>query len=95
MPELKSERIVLEAPMSFAGSAKRIWRISGNPAVKYLVLLPIIAFVWCIVVCWYMVLYVLLGIIFIPWRLLRRSQRKNKQQKLQHRELLDAIANKK
>lgn len=94
MSELKSERVVIESPMSFAGSAKRIWRITGNTLVKCLVLLPIIAFVWCIVTCWYIVLYVLLGIIFIPWRLLRRSQRKNKQRKLQHRELLDAISKK-
>lgn len=94
MSELKSERIIIDSPMSFTGSAKRIWRLSDNPTVKYLVLLPIIAFVWCIVLCWYMVLYVLLGIIFIPWRLLRRSQRKNKQRKLQYRELLDAISKK-
>lgn len=44
-----------------------------------------------LVACWYFVMYVLFGILFIPYRLLRRGSRKNKRDKLRHREVLDAI----
>lgn len=95
MTELKSERVILETPMSFAGSAKRIWRLSDKPLIKYTVLLFLIAMAWMIVVCWYFLIYIVFGLLFIPWRILRRAQRGNKQRKLQHRELLEAINNSK
>ena len=52
-------------------------------------------FAWMFVACWYFVIYVLFGLWFIPYRLLRRGSRKRKQEKLRHREVLDAIEQRK
>ena len=91
---LPSERVVVAAPMSFTGSAQRIWKITaGAPdLLKFLVLGPIavclIALVWMLVACW----YAMFGIILvIPFRLLRRGQRRQHMTQLQHREVLDAV----
>lgn len=95
--ELASDKIVLSAPLSFIGSAARIWRITktDNAVVKWFVLVPLalglIGAAWMFVTFWYFVMYVLFGIFFIPYRLLRRSSRKQKQDKLRHHELLSAI----
>jgi Flp pilus assembly protein TadB len=95
--ELASDKVVLSAPLSFIGSAARIWKITktDNMAVKWLVLTPLalalICAAWTFVACWYFVMYVLFGIFFIPYRLLRRSSRKQKRDRLRHHELLSAI----
>jgi Flp pilus assembly protein TadB len=94
--KLASEKVVISAPLSFAGSAQRIWKMTDveNPFLKFLLALIAIVFVvfaWMFVACWYFVMYVLFGILFIPWRLLRRGSRKRKQERLRHREVLDAI----
>ena len=39
---------------------------------------------------WYFIVYVL-GIFFFLYQLLRRGSRKRKQEKIRHREVLDAI----
>lgn len=94
---LASDKIVLSAPLSYIGSAARIWRITktDNPTVRWLVLAPVavisIGFAWMVVTSWYFIMYVLFGILFIPFRLLRRSARKQKRDKLRHHELLSAI----
>lgn len=98
--QLASERVVVSAPFSFVGSAQRIWKMTrvDNPIAKlFLALLAIvlIAGAWIFVACWYFVMYVLFGIFFIPYRLLRRSSRKNKREKLRHREILDAVEQRK
>lgn len=65
-----------------------------NPAVKALLSLvaaALILLAWVFVAFWYVLIYVVFGILFIPYRLLRRSSRKQKQAKLRHREVLDAI----
>ena len=96
MSKLKSERIVISSPLSFSGSVKRIWKITDvdNPAIKALLglvaVVPIL-FAWVFVALWYVLIYVVFGILFIPYRLLRRSSRKQKQAKLRHREVLEAI----
>ena len=95
--ELRSENIVISSPFSFSGSAARIWKITraDNQLLKWLLLIPLalllIIGAWTFVVCWYFVMYVLFGILFIPYRLIRRSSRKNKRDKLRHREVLAAI----
>ena len=94
--KLVSEKVVISAPFSFAGSAQRIWKMTDveNPFLKFILALIAIIFImfaWVFVACWYFVLYVLFGILFIPWRLLRRGSRKRKQERLRHREVLDAI----
>lgn len=94
--QLASEKVVISAPFSFVGSAQRIWKMTDveNPFLKFILTLIAIVFImfaWVFVACWYFVLYVLFGILFIPWRLLRRGSRKRKQERLRHREVLDAI----
>lgn len=96
MGKLRSENVVISSPLSFIGSAKRIWKITDveNPAAKVLlglVAAALILFAWVFVAFWYVLIYVVFGILFIPYRLLRRSSRKQKQAKLRHREVLDAI----
>jgi len=95
--ELKSERIVVSAPLSFNGSALRIWTVTknDNQTLKWLVLVPIaltsVFCAWIFVAIWYFIIYILFGVLFIPYRLIRRSGRKQKRDKLRYRELLDAI----
>lgn len=96
MGKLKSEKIIISSPLSFIGSVKRIWKITDvdNPAVKMLlnlVAVALILFAWVFVAFWYVLIYVVFGILFIPYRMLRRSSRKQKQAKLRHREVLEAI----
>lgn len=89
--KLASERVVVSAPMSFSGSAKRIWaKLVRGPwalaALLGILAVTLIAAVWVIVLGWYL----LFGLLLTPYRLLRRGSRKRKRQALQHRELLDA-----
>ena len=96
MSKLKSEKVVISSPLSFIGSVKRIWKITDvdNPAVKMLLSLvaaALILFAWVFVAFWYVLIYVVFGILFIPYRMLRRSSRKQKQAKLRHREVLETI----
>jgi hypothetical protein len=96
-----SERVIINAPMSFAGSAQRSWRLlgwltdntGGNVWLRRLVWAPfvVVPFVlapwWAAVALW----YVSFGLLLVPYRLLRRGARKRKAEALRHRELLDAI----
>lgn len=91
--KLASEKVVISAPMSFHGSAARTWKITNtaNPYVKWLVLVPLaiilISIVWFLVMCWYLIF----GLLLVPYRLIRRSSRKNKREQLRHREVLEAV----
>ena len=95
--KLASEKVVVSAPFSFAGSAQRIWKITktDNTLLKWLLLVPLalmlIMFAWMFVCFWYVIMYVVFGIFFIPFRLWRRGARKNKRNELRHREVLEAI----
>ena len=94
--KLASEKVVVSAPLSFSGSAQRIWKITNveNPITKLalaLIAVPLIMGVWMFVLFWYFVMYVLFGVLFFIFRLFTRSRRKNKRDKLQHREVIDAI----
>lgn len=95
--KLASEKIVISAPTSFSGSAARIWKMtdSNNATLKWLVLAPIaiclICMAWSFVAIWYFIIFGLFGIFVIPFRLLTRSGRNRKRNKLQHRELLAAV----
>ncbi|HRF28696.1 MAG TPA: hypothetical protein PL051_03610 [Candidatus Saccharibacteria bacterium] len=98
--QLPSEKVVVSAPLSFVGSAQRIWKITktDNLAVKLLLVplaLALISGAWVFVVCWYFVMYVLFGVFFFLYRLLRRGSRKRKQERLRHREVLSTIEQKK
>ncbi len=94
MEKLASEKVILSSPMSFVGSTARLWRLtslSSNVWIKWLLLMPptiaLGLLAWSFVFCWYSIF----GIFVIPWRLFRRSQRKDKMRALQHREMLQAV----
>lgn len=94
--QLASEKVVVSAPLSFSGSAQRIWKITNveNPILKIILALlaiTLIAGAWMFVILWYFVMYVLFGVFFFIFRLFTRSRRKNKRDKLRHREVLNAI----
>lgn len=97
MTQLASEKVIISSPLSFAGSSQRIWRMTSteNMLVKLLLLVPIalclIAAAWIFVIGWYILMYVVFGIFFIPFRLWRRGARKNKRDQLRHQEVLEAI----
>ena len=97
--KLASEKVVISAPTSFSGSAARIWKMtdSDNAWLKWLLLVPValmlIFIAWSFVAIWYFVIFGLFGIFVIPFRLLTRSGRNRKRNKLQHRELLEAVRN--
>jgi len=83
---LASEDVIINAPMSYAGSAQRIMRIRRRaPAGWQLVAVTSLAVVlvlvaWCFVTAWYMVW----GLWLIPYRLLRRGARKRKAEAMRH-----------
>lgn len=95
--KLGSEKVVISAPFSFAGSAQRIWKITNtdNTLLKWLLFVPLalllVMFAWSFVAIWYVVIFGLFGIFVIPFRLWTRGSRKRKRENLQHRELLQAI----
>jgi hypothetical protein len=86
--QLQSEKVVVAAPMSFAGSAGRIWKlVSLRPDPWTRVLLGVLAIAlivlaWTVVLAWYL----FWGIWLVPYRLIRRGGRK--------RELIAAVQDK-
>jgi hypothetical protein len=88
---LASEDVVVAAPMSFAGSAERLWKITRSaPANAFTSaavhggVLLLIAVAWAVVLCWYL----FFGLWLVPYRLIRRGQRKRRREDLRHREML-------
>jgi hypothetical protein len=76
--------------MSFAGSAQRLWNLTRyhvNAWVKapiYFGVILLIVVVWAVVLCWYCIF----GLWLVPYRLIRRGQRKRRMQDLRHKEML-------
>lgn len=77
--------------MSFHGSAARIWKLTRIGGDNTLIVIGmgalaavLIALAWCAILCW----YVLFGLLLVPYRLIRRGQRKRKLESLRHQELL-------
>ena len=98
--KLASEKVIVSAPPSFSGSAQRIWKITDieNPIAKFalaLIAITLIMCAWMFALCWYFVMYILFGVFFFIFRLFTRGGRKNKREKLRHREVLDAIERRK
>lgn len=98
--QLASEKVVVSAPLSFSGSAQRIWKVTNvdNPIAKIvlsLIAITLIAGAWVFVLFWYFIMYVLFGVFFFIFRLFTRGRRKSKRDKLRHREVLDAIEQRK
>lgn len=73
------------APLSFVGSTRRIihWSrgaLRRSPHLRVLLwVVTVLALLvsWALVTCWYLVVFGLFGIVMIPYRLIRRSQRKS------------------
>ena len=87
--KLASERVVVSAPLSFSGSAARIWKMTDvdNPGVKValsFLAVTLIVLVWGFVLTWYL----MWGLLLVPYRLIRRGSRKRKVEALRHRERL-------
>ncbi len=91
--KLESEKVVIAAPLSYAGSAARIWKLTGitekvaGRIALALAAIILIACAWCFVTAWYLVF----GLLLVPYRLIRRGSRKRKREVLQHREMMAAI----
>lgn len=89
--DMASQKIVVAAPMSYAGSGARIWKLTRlGPAWLKLLTIPLaiilVAVVWVAVTGWYAVF----GLLVFPYRLMRRGQRKERRDALRHQELLAA-----
>jgi hypothetical protein len=90
---LASEEVIISAPLSYVGSAQRIVRLRRRvesgwelTAVNTLVVV-LIVMAWLFITAWYLTW----GLLLVPYRLIRRGQRKRKVEALRHRELLGAI----
>ncbi len=90
---LASEDVIINAPMSYAGSAQRIMRTrrranTGAAMCAITVLaVALVVLAWIFVTVWYLTW----GLLLVPYRLLRRGARKRKAESLRHRELLGTI----
>lgn len=87
---LKSEDVIINAPMSYAGAAQRSFRLRRKITVPVLgtaVAIIVVILWWSVVTFWYLIF----GLLLLPYRILRRGARKRKKQAVQHRELLAAI----
>jgi Domain of unknown function (DUF1707) len=90
---LASEDVIINAPLSYAGSAQRIFRIRRRaPEGWQFVAITVFAFLlvilaWAFVTAWYLIW----GLLLVPYRLLRRGARKRTAEALRHRELMGTI----
>jgi hypothetical protein len=89
---LASENVIINAPMSFSGSAQRAWRLrrgttGGRLALMTALAVLLLAVWWPAIAIWYLVF----GIFLVPYRLLRRGSRKRKAERLRHQEMLAAV----
>jgi hypothetical protein len=91
---LASEDVIINAPLSYAGSAQRIMRIrrraegSGATLAAVTALATLlIVMAWIFVTAWYLTW----GLLLVPYRMLRRGARKRKAEAMRHRELMGTI----
>jgi hypothetical protein len=79
--------------MSFAGSAERIAKLPaavGNPYVRaavWALAISLIFGAWTMILCWYMVW----GLWLVPYRVIRRGQRKRKLEARRHAEIVSRL----
>jgi hypothetical protein len=93
---LASEDVIINAPLSYAGSLQRISRgrrlvAQQHAAIRILfdllVIVPCVLFAWAFTTCWYL----FFGLWIVPYRLLRRGSRKRKKEAFQHQEMMKAV----
>jgi Flp pilus assembly protein TadB len=92
---LKSETVAIQSPMSFTGSARRIWtalvQARSSTFVRLIgatVAIAVIAVVWLAVAAWYIAWLLIFPPLLFVWRLVRRGQRKRRRDDLRHREIV-------
>jgi hypothetical protein len=90
---LASEDVIINAPLSYAGSAQRIMRLRRRAEVGWALAAITVLAVLLVLVAWVAVTiwYLFWGIWLIPYRLLRRGARKRKAEAMRHRELMGTI----
>ena len=85
----RADRVSDAAPTSYSGSLTRIWGSVGWPAVRgahpvvrwtvgpllAVLAIGLIGLAWLFVTGW----YALFGLLVIPWRMFRKSGRRNKK----------------
>jgi len=87
---MRSQNVVISAPMSYTGSAKRLWRLTRlGPtwlrwALTIWLTVALVAVAWAAVTVW----YVCAGWLMIPYRMIRRSQRRQRRDALALQERL-------
>ncbi|QOR55408.1 MAG: hypothetical protein SHS37scaffold145_59 [Phage 71_18] len=82
---LPSEQVIIQAPMSYTGSRRRIVRrVTRHTRLALPVAVPVVAAAWLVVTAW----YVVFGVLVIPWRLIRRGHRMERRDQLRHREAI-------
>ena len=90
---LPSEDVIISAPMSYSGSARRIMRlkrrVTNESALAWATgaCIVLVAVAWLFVTVWYL----MWGFLLVPYRLIRRGERKRRAEALRHRELLAAL----
>lgn len=90
---------MISSPMSFTGSASRLWRLttlSDNIVLKVCLIaltVTLILCAWVLVVVWYVIWVGVFGVFFFLWRLWRRSSRQKKEVAKAKHEGLMAIRN--
>lgn len=79
-----SASIVISSPLSFVGSAQRIWRRTDRAGSIERIATRTVALL-CIVVAWAVVLvwYLVVGFLVVPYRLVRREERRRQRDELQ------------
>jgi uncharacterized membrane-anchored protein len=82
-PRVPSDSIVISAPMSFVGSAQRIWPLTRQEHRAMRSLMTVLATVliilaWAIVLFWYCIV----GFLVVPYRLVRREERRRKRDEM-------------
>jgi hypothetical protein len=82
---LPSEQVIIQAPMSYTGSRRRIVRrVTRHTRLALPAAIPLTAVAWVAVTAW----YVVFGVLVIPWRLVRRGHRQERRDQLRHREAM-------
>ena len=88
---------MIASPMSFRGSAARAWRLTHIHWVLVPVAMALILAWWSLVFVWYAIVLALsvafrpFGLAFVGYRLVRRSDRSNRIERREHRQLLEAL----
>lgn len=85
--------VVIESPMSFTGSGKRILRLVRPGAVWWVAALRVAAVILAFAVAWSVIAawYCTWGLPLVPWRVYRRGQRKQRAAERRHEELLGRL----